>query len=425
MNDNTRYDRIIGWAKNNKLICTIILLVLITTSVISLINESMQVCDRISTSRQKKQKDGIIRNAESRPSYLTLLQSLGGKTNLAHRLVLSIAEECNSELDLMNRIDAWNDAFKLMRATVKALSEMHDEWSLVEKSLNNGDLQSARDQASQILIRTIGANQQCLEELMALAFIEALLLNGDAALDLAKLAMNRAVMTADTPAMKESIRFIEDSSGAIDRLLPPPSDTGTILGYTKILLKRGIPYFISTRFSPTSENNVSEVFGDQLPVGTTLSRWSANLQEYTKSEGLPVAETYTAKGWIPGNTVLGLGETFYVSVPTNAPNPSYALLMGGEVPIMKETVRRLVPGLNFVSPIYPVSMPINSVGLESVVSHGDKVYIYGNTANVAVETATKGPNGIQWNPGTNIILPGVGVVIRTKNGGIWTQTRPY
>ncbi len=158
-----------------------------------------------------------------------------------------------------------------------------------------------------------------------------------------------------------------------------------------------------------------------LPSGTLIYLWDPIAQCY-HSEHL--ASFPPPIKWTPGTNLIQPGDSFWLSVPSSAPQTTYTNYTIGRVP--RETARTspLVNGQNFKTFGYPVPRLITESGLSSVLSSGSIVYFYRNGAWVS-ETWATFPPPAHWTPGTNVFYPGMGVNLRSRSATEWIQTKPY
>ena len=85
-----------------------------------------------------------------------------------------------------------------------------------------------------------------------------------------------------------------------------------IVGYANVATPQGGSYYqIAVPFQIGASNGENEVFGTNLPSGTTVSLWSVSLQNYVT--------TYYDTGYGPGQPVWYMADD---STPTNPPTLS-------------------------------------------------------------------------------------------------------
>jgi hypothetical protein len=167
---------------------------------------------------------------------------------------------------------------------------------------------------------------------------------------------------------------------------------------------------------------VADIFGTSLPNGTIVYAWSQLNQRYA-------IETLSRGAWTSGDQgrtsliEFSRADGMFVSIPANAPLPSYDIFLFGEVPDSRTavtTVLPLVSGFQMIGYPYPVSKTITETSLASIASAGDVVYSWNGTGWL-FEAFSRGA----WSPGTMVLNPGQAVFYSSVSPKDWTTTKPY
>lgn len=192
------------------------------------------------------------------------------------------------------------------------------------------------------------------------------------------------------------------------------------VGYIKHDIERGDFKLIQTPFFDIdgSDVTVDEVFGDQLPIGSSVFIWDADAQSY-KSESLLIV------GWTPGTNVFIPGQGFFVSVPSTAPETQYTAYVMGEVPdssTLPTATVSIANGFTMTGVPYPVDTIWTSTTLAASAPVGSSAFLWDS---VSQSYKSESKLIVGWVPGTNVIKAGDAFFFRTASATNWTETKPY
>lgn len=200
------------------------------------------------------------------------------------------------------------------------------------------------------------------------------------------------------------------------------------VGYVKVEYVKGLN-LVTHQFEVLDGGGsrvVSDLFNQEdFPSGTILQKWDYTSQTYVANE---LKVTFPSAGWSPGTNVFEIGETIWVRIPQSAPNPTYDGIMMGEVPVDDDV--RSLGGLSFAGVSFPVSVHITNIAsvLDYPLKSGDIIQKWDPISQNYVQELYQTFPTVGWNPGTNTIRAGEGIIIR-RPGGIndqdWEQVRPY
>jgi hypothetical protein len=167
-------------------------------------------------------------------------------------------------------------------------------------------------------------------------------------------------------------------------------------------------------------NTTTEVYGDQLPVGSKVyvyvpgSGYGGNIATY---QSVFIGGT----AWnLEQDLSPGVGH--WVETPGAAPS-----ITAGEVPLDDSVTNNLVPGLQLISYPYPVQVSISQMELNPTV--GDKIYKYvpgsGYGGNIATFQSVF-IGGTAWNVDLTFDV-GEGFWYESASAGTvqWVVNRPF
>ena len=166
-----------------------------------------------------------------------------------------------------------------------------------------------------------------------------------------------------------------------------------------------------------SDHTIESLFGDSLPIGTTVFIWNGALQTYDSVQQL------AAGFWNPQNVTIARGQAMFMR-PTAATD----VFLLGEVPgtgTFASTDIPLVEGFNGIGNPYPTAITLEDSGLEAVTAIGDIAFLWNQTAQT-YDSVQKLAAGF-WNPPGTVIEPGDGIFLSfaTAGGATYTETPSY
>ncbi len=195
------------------------------------------------------------------------------------------------------------------------------------------------------------------------------------------------------------------------------------VGYVRVDTEGGKQYLVAPSFESMDAGgntieNVIPAAASGLGGGTKAYLWDAVSQSY-RSETL---QTFPTTAWNPGTNVLARGSSFWL-VPSGTDTNSIYFM--GEVPSETNAVKSIAVGLSFLSGSYPVDTPITNTTLIDTLGGGDKAFFFSADVGSWVSETVQTFPSLDWNPGTNVIAAGYGVVIKSTAGGSWDELKPY
>lgn len=194
--------------------------------------------------------------------------------------------------------------------------------------------------------------------------------------------------------------------------------SANIVGYNK--LDNSALELTSAQFYVGEANSIDDVFGDQLPVGSKVYK-------YTPGSGYG-GNISTFSSVFLGGTAWSVdlelvpGEAFWVETPSAAPS-----ITAGEVPMESSVTNNIVPGLQLMSYPYPVEVSISDMNLTPTV--GDKIYKYdpvnGYGGNISTFSSVF-LGGTAWNVDL-VFGVGEGFWYESAAAGTveWVEARPF
>jgi hypothetical protein len=187
------------------------------------------------------------------------------------------------------------------------------------------------------------------------------------------------------------------------------------VGMVSITLTSGNYHLLQFPFQKQdgSATNVDEMFGDSLPSGTVVYLWDYVNQTY-------VEQTYSTRGggWPAELEDVNRGDAFFVFVPGTAPNPSYPVVLSGEVPSTQKDIS-MVTGYNLISFPYPTDVDLINANLSP--ESGDQISYWENGWQT-VEYSTRGGG---WSDPEILFQPGEGFFYFSTSNKNWQTVKPY
>jgi hypothetical protein len=176
----------------------------------------------------------------------------------------------------------------------------------------------------------------------------------------------------------------------------------------------------SAQFFVGTGNTVTEIFGDQLPVGSKIYKYDP-VSGYVGNIATYSSVFLGGTAWSPELSIAP-GEAYWVETAGAAPS-----ITAGEVPLDDSVTNNIVPGLQLLSYPYPVQVSISQMEFTPTV--GDKIYKYdpvtGYVGNIST-FSTVFLGGTAWS--TDITFDvGDGFWYESAAGGTvqWIVNRPF
>jgi len=146
-----------------------------------------------------------------------------------------------------------------------------------------------------------------------------------------------------------------------------------IIGYNSYTLSPGqsmIGYAYEESVTP------SQLFGDELPIGTTVFKYDGLQQGYQFSNyGIFYpAPNYEAVTKWDDNITIERGDGLLVTVPADAPEPEYTVIAAGRVAGNSSTEIEIFPGMNLLAIPYPITSTVAEMNFIPTV--GDTISVY-------------------------------------------------
>lgn len=198
------------------------------------------------------------------------------------------------------------------------------------------------------------------------------------------------------------------------------------VGYVKIDFRKGLNLVTHQFELMSGDRDVYSLFPiADFPSGTIIQRWDYVNQVYAQSE---TKVTFPSTAWNPGTNTYPIGESLWVRIPSGATSNSYISYLMGEVPVNSKSAP--LGGLTYSGVGYPVAVSVT--GLATALSYplksGDIIQKWDATiTNYVQETYLTFPTA-GWTPGTMMINPGDGIIIRRTgltSQTNWVQNKPY
>jgi hypothetical protein len=197
------------------------------------------------------------------------------------------------------------------------------------------------------------------------------------------------------------------------------------VGFNKITLERNKLYLIATAFEDINGNSLyaNDVFGTQVPAGTAINFYDgvADPSPYTT---VTRAAFGANNGW-PTNLAFQGFMGFWIKIPAAAANPSYDVVLKGQVPMDNTTSNIVVSGLNMLGYPYTADVAFSNTALFASAQTGDQLNLW-NPSTTNYTQFTK-PGFGTWVAGAQILRQGQGFWFKRAAGTpvLDTEARPY
>jgi hypothetical protein len=203
------------------------------------------------------------------------------------------------------------------------------------------------------------------------------------------------------------------------------------VGYVKAEVQPGEFSLLAQPFnSIDGDPTPSNVFGDSLPVGTTLYVWDAVSATYsfetyqTQTAGFPPV---TTTNWSPDTALLEPGKGFWVQVPTTVD-----VTLMGEVPANASADVSIVEGFTMAAVPYPVDITVEETAIGANPAVGDTIYLWDSETQsysfITYQTETSGfppTTTTNWAPSSVTIPAGSGFWYQTTVARTPSESKPY
>lgn len=196
-----------------------------------------------------------------------------------------------------------------------------------------------------------------------------------------------------------------------------------IVGFNKITCPRGGYVLVSTAFESLEGSPLKslDVFGTtQLPAGTVIYAWDQLLQP---SPGYRLDGYSTKSGW-GTNITYKAGMGFWIFIPDTVAQPSYDVVLAGQVPMQSETSNTVYDGYAMLGYPYTSSMLWTNTDLAKKSPSGTVLYWWDNTiTNYQLNGKSKG----NWSNPDLVITPSMGFWLYNPTSVALTnvEVRPY
>lgn len=183
------------------------------------------------------------------------------------------------------------------------------------------------------------------------------------------------------------------------------------VGFSKITIEEGKMYLVATAFEDIDGQDLkaADVFGTQLPGGTTIFAYNPATQTYDIDQFNPLFQQWTA------NITFRGGMGFWIKPGAGGAGiQTYDVVLKGQVPMATATESFTDSGLTLLG--YPYTSSVlwtNTPWAQGATSTSDKLHVY-NPDTGSYATYQYNPLFQSWGSGNNVVL--------TMNQGFWYQT---
>jgi len=189
-----------------------------------------------------------------------------------------------------------------------------------------------------------------------------------------------------------------------------------IVGFNNITCLRGKAVLVNTAFKNIGGSDLksSQVFGNQLPLGTSVYAFDPTIPGY-------IADNCEEGGWTSFITFRG-NMGFWIVVDSGADSNTYSVALSGEVPLNLYDTNTVYNGVTMMGYPYTASVAWTNTTLAKNAQLGDSLYIYNPTNGYASYNMEEGG----WSDPSLVINPGVGFWFQTASS-MYTnvEARPY
>lgn len=207
---------------------------------------------------------------------------------------------------------------------------------------------------------------------------------------------------------------------------PAPVTSKNIVGLNKITCPKGKYVLVSTAFKSMDGAALKskDVFGAQLPMGTTIFVWDPSGNVYIKDsyieddEGNPMwGENITYKG--------GMG--FWIGV-ANAGAATNEIFLTGEVPMQQADTNSVYTGYNLLGYPFTAGVAWTNTALAKTARLGDTVFLWDLPSNSYIKSSyiEDEEGNPMWSNPDLVITPSVGFWYQTGKSPFGNvEQRPY
>ena len=207
------------------------------------------------------------------------------------------------------------------------------------------------------------------------------------------------------------------------------------VGYVKVEVDGGKFAIVRSDFTPMSGDapTPSVVYGDSLPLGTTIFLYNASTLSYQSSTyeiGTDPDTFLPIEQWSDDSLDLSPGRSWWVQ--PGGTDENVPVIAMGEVPPDSQQAVTILEGFNLVSFPYPADTMWEDTELAQSAEIGDTVYFYDvETENYTSSTYEIGtdPDTFlpieQWSVPNLVVTPGVGFWYQAGTGRVVDENRPY
>lgn len=196
--------------------------------------------------------------------------------------------------------------------------------------------------------------------------------------------------------------------------------SANIVGYNKDVSAAAGVHISGMQFdNPT--NNPTTVFGDQLPLGSKIYKWTGSGYQIAEYTSVFVPFVGPTIKW-DSDPTLGNADGFWVEVPSAA-----TATLSGEVPSDDSITNSIAIGVSMLSYPYPVDRVVTNLGFNPTV--GDKIYVWTGSGYTISEYTSVfvpfvGPT-IKWDNETLPVAVGQGFWYEAAGAQTWIVNKPF
>ena len=201
------------------------------------------------------------------------------------------------------------------------------------------------------------------------------------------------------------------------------------VGMVMVEINRGEMHLLSVPFDlAQGEMTAEELFGMDLPYGTSIFSWNDSSQTY-QSNTFRQGFFGQPDNWSAPTLKYSLGTGFFAKIPSNASQESYQIVFSGEVPggeQYSEVQISLNSGnLYLLGFKYPVSVMVSDSSFGFDPSYGDTIFVWNPGLGYQSSTYRQGFFGQpdSWSNPNLTINPGQGFFVKTTQTKEWVATK--
>ncbi len=176
-------------------------------------------------------------------------------------------------------------------------------------------------------------------------------------------------------------------------------------------------------FEPMNKSGgltVSDMFGEQLPVGSRLYLWDRSVKMFK------IVVKPLGAGWgAAGRTRVSRGEGFWIHVPESAASNRYSVIITGMVPSGMTATTTTISGVNLLGLPYPVEMKWTNTGIAKTAPVNSAVYLWNQSNQTYLSCVKSAGAGWDGAAADAILYPGQGFWFRNTGTFEWAEAKPY